>query len=672
MALVIEPNPEFYTSILLTQKTLKACPVYQSRRAHIGEINHVTQKPRILLFKHGNRLSSDVKHCLFGYSTDIGYQKLTQKIVENRKQWACPFATVVLLRASGEHGSCRLSRYDFDVLEEVKKNFKDFKDITFVIKDTRHSVKYNSEDLNHLSEEIQFTLCGTNHSNNVYFSTFLFNDNQVSVRIGLRMHKSIQKDLFNIQKCFQNLVNEINNLYIMFNKARSKITKSLNEMILKGFQCHSLDPRKRKKYIERFGVKIEHFIRMGQGKQFNSLFTAVEVKRLTKKHISSIVYAKLKHGKKGINTKQTKLRARNRQSTVYTASSTNSFKTTCKVNLSTIEAEKAAKMIYTDLNNKAQEYQKKVGIFSSHLEDECANSTLHGVSIHELKILAYRHEKVSGFGYIDGKVCIYIKGSTEDDKKEVLTFFKRYVNTKEYDFKIEFSKKREITYFAKLENGSRINKFKTAGTGPKGYGTLGMFLEDNNGTYFFTTCAHVIEEHAEAYFPDDNTKIGENVFVCHPNTNNCIKHAQKMDLSLIRVCPDFDVECKLGLKSVHGNFIKGAIFKGDISEIFGRRLYKWGATEPYLQTGKCTGIEEDEFIHIQINTDNFAKPGDSGAIICAGRDDDTALAAFVLVGEEMSERKDEKTTYVVYKVADALEIVEHMTKAKKPCLCTKL
>ncbi|CAG2236849.1 unnamed protein product [Mytilus edulis] len=479
------------------------------------------KKPKILLLKHGNQLSSNILQCLLGHAVDKGYQNLTIEPVKILNQWTCPFAIVVLLSASGGHGSCRLNRYDFDVLEDVKENFKDFKDVTFVIKDSRHSVKYNSEDLNRLSEEIQFTLYGTYHPNNIYFNTFLFNDNQVSVRIGL-------------------------------------------------------------------------------------------------------------------------------------PSSTSFFKSIYTINISKFEAEKAAKMICTDLNSKAQECQEKIRMFTSHLEDECANSRLHGLYIHELKIVAYRHEKVSGFGYIDGIVRVYITGSNEEDKRMCL-----------------LSLKREITYFAKLENGSRINKFKTAGTGPKGYGTLGMFLEDNNGTYFFTTCAHVIEEHAEAYFPDDNTKIGENVFVCHPNSNNNIKLAPKMDLSLIRVCPDFDIECKLGLKSVNGNFIKGAIFKGDISEIFGRRLYKWGATEPYLQTGKCTGIEEDEFIHIQINTDKFAKPGDSGAIICAGRDDETALAAFVLVGEEMTERKDKKTTYVVYKVADALEIVAHMTRAKKACLCTK-
>lgn len=263
----------------------------------------------------------------------------------------------------------------------MKNNFKDFKEIIFVIKDSRHSVKYNSEDLDNLSEEIQFKLYGTNSQNNVYFNTFLFNDNQISVRIGLRMHKSIQKDLFNIQKCSKNLVNEINNQYIMFDKARSKITKSLNEMILNDFQCYSFASRKRTISIERFGVKIEKFIRMGQGKQFNSLFTAQEVKRLAKKHVSSIVNEKLKHGGNGINTKLIKLRGKNRKSSA-TASS--------KVNISKLKAENAAQMIYTDLNIKAKEYQERVGIFSSHLEDECTNSPLHGVSIHELKILAYR------------------------------------------------------------------------------------------------------------------------------------------------------------------------------------------------------------------------------------------------------------------------------------------
>lgn len=258
----------------------------------------------------------------------------------------------------------------------------------------------------------------------------------------------------------------------------------------------------------------------------------------------------------------------------------------------------------------------------------------------------------------------------EEDKKEVLTFFENYIDTTEYDFKIEFRKKREITYFSKLENGSRINKLQTAGKGPENYGTLGMFLKDSSEAYFFTTCAHVIEKDAIAYFPDDNTEIGKNVFICHPNTNNDIKHAQIIDFSLIQVCPEFDIECKLGLKSVNGNLIKGDIFKGDILEMLGRKLYKWGATEPFLQTGKCTGIEEDGFILIQINTKNFAKPGDSGALICAVRDNDTALAAFVLVGEEMTKRSDDKTTYAVYKVADALDMVAQMTKAMEPCLCT--
>lgn len=111
MAVVIEPDPEVFTSISLTQKTLKAYTVYQSRRSCIDELDYVTQKPKILLFKHGNQLSSDVLHCLLGYAADIGYQNLTIESVAIQKQWTCPFATVVLLSASGRHGSCRLNKY---------------------------------------------------------------------------------------------------------------------------------------------------------------------------------------------------------------------------------------------------------------------------------------------------------------------------------------------------------------------------------------------------------------------------------------------------------------------------------------------------------------------------------------------------------------------------------
>lgn len=272
----------------------------------------------------------------------------------------------------------------------MKENFEDFKDITFVIKDSMHSVKYNSEDLNRLSKEIQFALYGTYHPNNVYFNTFLCKDNQVSVRIGLRMHRSIQGHLLKIQRYSQNRVNDINNQYIMFKKAKSKITKSLNEIILNGFKCYPLTLAQRQKYIERFSNRILHFFRMGQGQQFNLLFTAVEVKRLSKNHLGSIIDAKYKHGGNGINAKQNKLKTEHRQLIVYSASSTSSFKKTYTINLSKFEAEKAAKMIYTDLNSKAQEYQKKIRMFTSHLEDECANNRLHGVYIHELKIVAYR------------------------------------------------------------------------------------------------------------------------------------------------------------------------------------------------------------------------------------------------------------------------------------------
>lgn len=111
MVLVIEADPELYTSISLTQKTLKAYLSYQFLRKHINKVNCVLQKPRILLIKHGDKVSSDDLTNLLGHASEPGCHSITTDLVENCKQWTCPYAIVVLMRATGGHGSCRLSAF---------------------------------------------------------------------------------------------------------------------------------------------------------------------------------------------------------------------------------------------------------------------------------------------------------------------------------------------------------------------------------------------------------------------------------------------------------------------------------------------------------------------------------------------------------------------------------
>ncbi|CAC5407172.1 unnamed protein product [Mytilus coruscus] len=670
MIFLIEPDPDTYTSISLTLKTLKACEAYDFLKAHLLELNNVLQKPRIVVYNHGDQLSPEELNHYLGHTTVSRCERISAEDLGNCHQWTSPLAIVVLLTGSGGHGSCRLSHSDFVVLKEMKKNFNDSRYITFVIKKSRLSMQYNLDDVNHLSEEIQLELCGTSRPNNIFLNMFLFNDKQISVRIGLRMHKSIQGHLFNIKQNSNHLINEIKNQCTILRKAREELTKSLCESILNvdvKYCSHALSEINQT-FIKPLAFELSNFLKSEiDGKLLKPLITAKDVKILLKRCLTAVMKKKLNHVGNGTYRKHTKLRGMKYRPLCSTSHSSS---TKCICQFSRIATANTAQKIYAELIKMCTKVKEDVETFRRYLEDECPSTRLHGVSVHELKTIANRQGMVSGFGYFDETVCVYINSCKEEDKKKVFNFFEQYLNIANYNCKyvIEFRKKREITYFAKLQNGSRINKFPRTGKNSKGYGTLGMFLKDNKGTYFFTTCAHVIEQDEEAYLPGDNSRIGENVFVRYPNTSNAVENTKNMDFSLIRVSPESDIECKLGLKSTSGSFLKGQIFKGDISEILGRRLYKWGATEPHLQTGKCIGIEEEEFIYIEMDKENFAKPGDSGAIICAGNNTDTALAAFVLVGEWIG-HQDRKKRYVVYKVSDALDLDN--IKDFTPCLCTE-
>ncbi|CAC5362609.1 unnamed protein product [Mytilus coruscus] len=673
----IEFDPEAYTSILLMQKALKGCNSYPFLINQIPELRYIVENPRVVILKQNNDEWSLSGLCsMLTHNTDMVMGSLSTTDIK-AKQWKCPFVIVVLLRASGGHGSCRLSRSDHVILNELKKHFKCLDDIIYVLKDTRHTLKYDEEDLEKLSEEIQLTACGFKNPNNVFSRLFIFPDKQISVRLGLSLHRSIQRHLFDVRNISQNYINETNSEYAAFTQSQNQRTKLLSDNILKyDFRyCSQASTKKKQEQIRTLTNRLFKLIEVTfRQNLLKPILKRPGFKSSCVKLLRSITDTKQERKHTSIPLKEDENRNGNLRSSAMAHTSLKhscSFK--CKIKISKLEAVTVAELMYAEqlkvLTNYVKAHTKDIAIFCSYVNDECIYDKMHGVSVHEFKTVAYRHDQVVGFGYIDGTICVYLQGNQENNKERVLDFIKRYVDTTKHNYRIEFRKKREISYFAKLEPGSKVNKFHTTDTDK--YGTLGMFLEDNNGRFYFTTCAHVIDRDAYAYLPDDNSKIGQNVFVCNTTQNNKTKTSQQIDLSLVRVLPDNDIECKLGLKSLSGDFIKRAvIFQEDISLILGRRLYKWGATEPLLQTGRCIGIEEqeDEFVHLQIDKENFAKPGDSGAIICVGDNNDTGLAAFVLVGEYI--RADNKKEYAVYKVTDALETVEKLKKKMTPCLCT--
>ncbi|CAC5410047.1 unnamed protein product [Mytilus coruscus] len=184
--------------------------------------------------------------------------------------------------------------------------------------------------------------------------------------------------------------------------------------------------------------------------------------------------------------------------------------------------------------------------------------------------------------------------------------------------------------------------------GSRKYGSLGMFLKDSKGTYFFTTCAHVIGEEEHAYSPDDNSKLGRNV------------------------SPERTLTCIFGLKTTGGDFINGRIFRGDLSEILNENVYKCSATEPCLQKGKCVGFEDGgSLLYMIVDTKDFAKGGDNGAMVCVGEYVETGLAALVIVAgstdDSGSESLNSGSSYLVYKVSDALDHIGTIS-GMTPCL----
>ena len=84
-------------------------------------------------------------------------------------------------------------------------------------------------------------------------------------------------------------------------------------------------------------------------------------------------------------------------------------------------------------------------------------------------------------------------------------------------------------------------------------------------------------------------------------------------------------------------------------------MYVWGASDPQMRSGKCISCgDEDGYVCFHVDTEHFARPGDSGSIICVGDQIETCYAAFVLVG-----RNEGTGEYIAYKVSDAIDVIKH-------------
>lgn len=104
-------------------------------------------------------------------------------------------------------------------------------------------------------------------------------------------------------------------------------------------------------------------------------------------------------------------------------------------------------------------------------------------------------------------------------------------------------------------------------------------------------------------------------------------------------------------------------------EVQNKNLYIWGATDASRRTGRCKECYEfDGYLSLLVDKNNFAKPGDSGALVCVGDNIDSCMAAFILVGADV----DNKDLYLVFKVSEAIDKIAEKRSEMKPFVCHKV
>ncbi|CAC5358074.1 unnamed protein product [Mytilus coruscus] len=699
----IEVDSEAYACVWLTHNAVSKQHAEQSEKlTKFHELDFINRKPCINVFTDS---PCDNFNFLTG-SHDHWKNVSSQTNIELKKSRDItrPKAFVFLLSPSRHHGICHLSETDVNLLHKLHDIPKCKENCVFLVKASASSVPYDTDDLEKLSSEIHARIFQKGEKNEIFKKIFDVNDNQVPVRIGVCLLDSliwIMNELNEKAKRFSESIN--NNLTELVEKRDSNIKWLARKISKSGSVICNFASQKSnhvktrelskllRKEMERRNLLVG--IKLFKGNMTCQLDQKFEIKLniFLRKKILFPKNDQLNSYKRRQSTDSSTrfTRSMTREDSTSKDSSTNVTINTrrgithrCSVMSSNIfdgnDYQKMTKDIYAELLNfvtcLVNRFTEDLKPFSKTISEERLKR-LHSLKIHEWKTVAMRSVLVKGFGCIENNICVYTKKDNEHEKRSVCEYVKKYLNDPpgKYQLRVEY-KQRKISLFSKLEQGSKINRRESGNytDEERQFGSLGMFLEDKNGKYFFTTCAHVIGEEEHAYSPDDNSKLGRNVYINYSDCNKDDKNDPYIDFSLVQVSPERTLTCTFGLKTTGGDFINGRIFRGDLSEILNENVYKWGATEPCLQKGKCIGFEDEgSLLYMIVDTKDFAKGGDSGAIVCVGEDVETGLAAFVIVAgstdDSGSESLNSGSSYLVYKVSDALDRIGTIS-GLTPCL----
>ncbi|CAC5363441.1 unnamed protein product [Mytilus coruscus] len=297
--------------------------------------------------------------------------------------------------------------------------------------------------------------------------------------------------------------------------------------------------------------------------------------------------------------------------------------------------------------------------------------------MHELEVLLERTKDVSAYGFDDDGLTIFVKTLHQVDNLKL--YLNKYYHGKATEIHIKVWDAASKISKYNLKQGSKV-----ARTDGK-FGTLGLFLTDQTGNTYFTTCSHVIEKHENAY-NNLNSVIGKSVHAV--NTGHDMAHDDLVDLSVIKADQSIVRHCQFGLRSTTDEFIEGEIIGAQViksERMKSLKVYKWGAKSG-LTRGTYKGWisrkdQNDRFDHnlhkIVCDTNQFFEEGDSGSLVCfeatGSPQFQNETVAYIFVGKLVSSKEcqlaqhPQENMYYCYHVSNVFDCTIGDSEIK-PCL----
>ncbi|XP_045184846.1 uncharacterized protein LOC123542879 [Mercenaria mercenaria] len=250
--------------------------------------------------------------------------------------------------------------------------------------------------------------------------------------------------------------------------------------------------------------------------------------------------------------------------------------------------------------------------------------------------------------YVEDKIAVIRKGLVNATKLncEIGGYLRQAVGNN-VSAKVRYNEniKRRFSEFEdKFENGNTIYSRGRLGT-------LGCFVSSNNNALYVLTCAHVV--------------LGETHYICAQNKNgepkrfavttpemtlvsgNC--SLPLVDIAAVKVCDQLRGMCDQCLKDDDGERKEAKLSSDAPVDLTGCFVHQYGATsglkKGIIMPNNCSifGDNANEYIlNVEClagaENEQFAQPGDSGAVICmTDIDTNTVKAVGMIHGGVMSD-----------------------------------